>query len=86
MEKRTHFRRGAIHALGMPLNSEGERMSGKFDCLNDAVRGTGADSTTIKAVDGANLANATMLKSQIVDFMKYRAPIAKGNGCLQWFC
>ena len=27
-----------------PLNSEGERMSGKFDCLNDAVRGTGADT------------------------------------------
>ena len=44
MEKRTHFRRGAIHALGMPLNSEGERMSGKFDCLNDAVRGPGADT------------------------------------------
>ena len=31
---------------------------------------------TIGAMEGANLANSTMLKSQIVDFMKYRAPLA----------
>lgn len=30
----------------------------------------------IGAMEGANLANSTMLKSQIVDFMKYRAPLA----------
>lgn len=34
-----------------------------------------APSEMIKAVDGANLTNATMLKKQVVEFMKYRAPI-----------
>lgn len=34
-----------------------------------------APSDMIKAVDGANLSNATMIKDQIVEFMKYRAPI-----------
>ena len=53
-------------------------MIGADSKASDYLRVTddGDDSTTIKAVDGANLANATMLKSQIVDFMKYRAPIA----------
>ena len=31
-----------------------------------------------KPIDGANLANATIMKSQIVNFMKYRAPIDTG--------
>ena len=34
-----------------------------------------APSDMITAVDGANLANATIIKDQIVEFMKYRAPI-----------
>lgn len=29
----------------------------------------------VKGVDGANLSNATMIKDQVVEFMKYRAPI-----------
>lgn len=34
-----------------------------------------APSDMIKPVEGANLTSATMLKDQIVEFMKYRAPI-----------
>ncbi len=34
-----------------------------------------APSEMIKAVDGANLSNPTLIKEQIVEFMKYRAPI-----------
>lgn len=60
------------------LVGEFSAMIGADSKASDYLRVTddGDDSTTIKAVDGANLANATMLKSQIVDFMKYRAPIA----------
>lgn len=32
----------------------------------------------VKKLDGANLANASIMKKQIVDFMKYRAPINTG--------
>ncbi len=32
-------------------------------------------SATIEPVEGANLANAAVIKSEIVEFMKYRAPI-----------
>lgn len=34
-----------------------------------------APSDMIKAVDDANLTNPTMIKDQVVEFMKYRAPI-----------
>lgn len=33
---------------------------------------------TVEKVSGANLANATLLKKQVVEFMKYRAPINTG--------
>ena len=39
------------------------------------VTKTDGDSSGIKAVDNANLSNAVMLKSSIVDFMKYRGPV-----------
>jgi len=32
----------------------------------------------VKKLDGANLANASIMKKQVVDFMKYRAPINTG--------
>lgn len=43
---------------------------------------------SLESVEGANLANATMLKNGIVDFMKYRAPIellAEGNNIIKKF-
>lgn len=40
------------------------------------VSETEGNASSIKAVEGANLGNSTMLKSQIVDFMKYRAPLS----------
>ena len=36
----------------------------------------------IKAVDGANLTNSTIMKDQIVEFMKYRAPIEIVTGII----
>lgn len=33
---------------------------------------------SVQKLDGANLANATLLKKQVVDFMKYRSPINTG--------
>lgn len=53
-------------------------MIGEATEVSDFLRvsETGEDSTSISPVDGANLANSTMLKAQIVDFMKYRAPLA----------
>ena len=46
------------------------------DCLT-------APSDMIKAVDGANLSNATMLKDEIVEFMKYRGPIEITLGLIE---
>lgn len=40
------------------------------------------DEDIISPVKGANLANATMIKEQIVEFMKYRAPIELLSGLL----
>lgn len=53
-------------------------MIGADTDVSDYLRVSETDGSTssIKAVDGANLGNATMLKSQIVDFMKYRAPLS----------
>ena len=41
-----------------------------------------APSDMITAVDGANLSNATLMKDQIVEFMKYRAPIEIVSGII----
>lgn len=41
-----------------------------------------APSDMISAVDGANLTNAAFLKDQVVEFMKYRAPIEMTMGII----
>lgn len=47
------------------------------DTIHDllAVEPQSAASGMIKEVDGANLSNAKLIKDQVVEFMKYRAPI-----------
>lgn len=45
------------------------------DLISDLIRIQTVEEPKISAVEGADLANATMLKMQVVDFMKYRAPI-----------
>ena len=44
-----------------------------------------APSDMIKPVSGANLTNATLLKDQMVEFMKYRAPIELTLGVIDRF-
>lgn len=45
------------------------------DSIFDYLKVEEVEDTTVKAVEGANLTNTTLLKNQIVDFMKYRGPI-----------
>lgn len=45
----------------------------QVECKTDA-------SAMISAVDGANLSNAALMKDQVVEFMKYRAPIEITSG------
>lgn len=45
------------------------------DSIFDYLKVEEVNPTSISAVDGANLENATMLKNQVVDFMKYRGAI-----------
>lgn len=40
-------------------------------------------NSIISEIEGANLANATMLKDQVVEFMKYRAPIELTLGVIE---
>lgn len=42
-------------------------------------------SGMVSAVDGANLSNATFIKDQVVEFMKYRAPIELTLGVIETF-
>lgn len=43
--------------------------------INDLLRMEPQGDVTVGAVDGADLTNPTILKDQIVEFMKYRAPV-----------
>lgn len=52
------------------------------DTIYDYLSVEAASDTVIQAVEGADLTNAAMLKSQIVDFMKYRAPITVAEGII----
>lgn len=45
-------------------------------CLTDT-------GSMINAVDGANLTNPSIIKTQVVEFMKYRAPIELTTGIIQ---
>ena len=57
------------------------------DSVRDLLRlesKTSADSM-ISAVDGADLSNAAMIKKQVVEFMKYRAPIEITTNLIERF-
>ena len=54
-----------------------------YDLLK--VESQTAPSVMISEVENANLANATIIKDQIVEFMKYRAPIEITTGLIGMF-
>lgn len=45
------------------------------DSIYDYLKVEETSDTTVKAVEGANLANTTLIKNEVVEFMKYRGPI-----------
>ena len=45
------------------------------DSIYDYLKVEEVNDTAVKAVDGADLTNATLIKNQVVDFMKYRGAI-----------
>lgn len=52
------------------------------DTIYDYLAVEPVEDTVVQAVEGANLTNAALLKTQIVDFMKYRAPITVTEGII----
>lgn len=55
------------------------------DTIYDLLKAEVIDYPKVGAVDNANLANPTLMKDQIVDFMKYRAPVELVSGIVSKF-
>lgn len=51
--------------------------------IHDVLQVTAVEPAKIEAVTGADLSNATLIKDQIVEFMKYRAPIELTTGIIE---
>ena len=51
--------------------------------IHDLIQVDVVDNVQIEEVKGANLANPTLIKDQIVEFMKYRAPVELTKGIIE---
>lgn len=79
----------SIVAGGIPL-ADAQDYVGQFMSMFGSQAGTTSDDIlnmalsdfTITAPEGANLANPVMMKKQVVEFMKFRAPLELGTDLL----
>jgi hypothetical protein len=69
-------------AMGATMTASLQNGNSPSDLLDAHVQGENKNIVT-PAYDNATLANATLLKNQIVDFMKYRAPIDIATGAFE---
>jgi hypothetical protein len=95
-DKATKYYKDLLQSQGLP-ESAADSLSARMGSIIDGEASTGdvtdllrieppeGDDSILKEVEGANLTNPTLMRNQIVEFMKYRAPIDISRNIFELF-